>query len=181
MFREIRTRIYHLMHPKMAVFLTSGGGKLGTRNWKPNVMACAWATPVSEEPPMLLVCVWNKDYTAKLIRETREFAISIPTRKMATRLLYAGKVSGKHVDKFRKFGIETANAKKVSVPIVKGCVGYLECKLWKTVEAGECYVFFGRIVSAYADGKYFRKGKWSEDAKIPFHLGGKEIVYFKRK
>jgi len=44
MVKEITSGIYHLLHPKLAFFLTSIG-----KDGKPNVMACAWATPVSEE------------------------------------------------------------------------------------------------------------------------------------
>ncbi len=62
MLKEIKSDIYHLMHPKMAFFLTSIA-----KDGKPNVMACAWATPVSEEPPIVVVCVAKEAYTAELI------------------------------------------------------------------------------------------------------------------
>jgi hypothetical protein len=53
--KEVTKEIYHMLHPKMAFFLARispprAGGK-------PNVMACAWATPVSDEPPLAVVCV----------------------------------------------------------------------------------------------------------------------------
>jgi|GEM_PF-3037926 len=44
MLKQIKTDIYHLLHPKMAFLLTSISKK-----GKPNVMTCAWATPVSEK------------------------------------------------------------------------------------------------------------------------------------
>jgi len=42
MKKTITAEIYHLLHPKMVFFLTSID-KAGN----PNVMTCAWATPVS--------------------------------------------------------------------------------------------------------------------------------------
>lgn len=59
--------------------------------------------------------------------------------------------------------------------------GYIECRLWKAVEAGECYAFFGKVVNAYADPDFFRNGAWTGEAEIPFHLSGSRMVYFKDK
>ena len=174
MLKEITSDIYRLLHPKMAFFLTSMD-----RNGKPNVMTCAWATPVSEEPPLVVVCVAKVSYTAEVIRETKEFVINIPTKKLLKALWICGKVSGKDVDKFKKARLKGIGAIRVQPLVVKGCIGYIECKLWKTVDAGECYAFFGKVLSAYADDRYFKQGVWTAKAETPLHLGGSRIVYFK--
>lgn len=64
-------------------------------------------------------------------------------------------------------------------PLIDGCVGYIECKLWKTVPVGECYAFFGEIVFAAADSKYFKKDNWIKTEELPLHLGGNKMVYAK--
>lgn len=174
MLKEISLDIYHLLHPKIAFFLTSISKK-----GKPNVMACAWATPVSEEPPIVLVCVSKESYTAGLIRKSKEYVINIPTKKLLKALWICGKTSGRDTDKFKKAGLKILKAKRVKAPLLDGCIGYVECKLWKTVNAGECYAFFGKVLSAYADNKYMEKGLWSEKAEIPLHLGGSRMVYFR--
>ncbi|MEW6738760.1 MAG: flavin reductase family protein [Nitrospirota bacterium] len=174
MLKEMKSDIYHLMHPKMAFFLTSIA-----KDGKPNVMACAWATPVSEEPPIVVVCVSKESYTAELIRQTKEFVINIPTKKLLKALWICGKTSGRDTDKFKKAGLKYSKAKSVKSPVIDECIGQIECKLWKAVDAGECYAFFGKIMSAYADDKYMKKGLWAEAAEIPLHLGGSRIVYFK--
>jgi len=176
MKKTITSDIYHLLHPKMAFFLTSINKK-----GKPNVMTCAWATPVSEDPPIVLVCVSKESYTAELIKQTKEFVINIPTKKLLKALWICGKTSGKDTDKFLKAKLKTAPAKKVKAPIISNCIGYIECKVWKTVDALECYAFFGKILSAYVDNRYFKKGLWTEEAEIPLHLGGSKIVYFRDK
>ncbi|MEW6419303.1 MAG: flavin reductase family protein [Nitrospirota bacterium] len=174
MLMEIKSEIYHLLHPKVAFFLTSI-----SKNGKPNVMTCAWATPVSEEQPVVIVCVSKESYTAELIRQTKEYVINIPTKKLLKALWICGKTSGRDIDKFKKANLKTALAKKVKAPIMSDCIGHIECKLWKTVDAGECYAFFGKVLAAYADDKYFKKGLWVEEAEIPLHLGGNKIVYFR--
>lgn len=158
----------------MAFFLTSV-----SKRGKPNVMTCAWATPVSEEPPIVIVCVSKESYTSELIRQTKEFVINVPTKKLLQALWICGKTSGRGTDKFQKADLKTKKAEKVRAPLIGGCIGYIECRLWKAVDAGECYAFFGNVVSASAEHKYIKNGLWSKEAEIPFHLGGNRIVYFR--
>jgi flavin reductase (DIM6/NTAB) family NADH-FMN oxidoreductase RutF len=174
MLKEIKSDIYHLMHPKMAFFLTSIA-----KDGKPNVMACAWATPVSEEPPIMIVCVSKESYTAELIRQTKEFVINIPTKKLLKALWICGKTTGRDTDKFKKAGLKYSKAKSIKSPVIDECVGHIECKLLKAVDAGECYAFFGKVLHAEVDDSYFKKGVWTKAAEIPLHLGGSRIVYFK--
>lgn len=174
MLKEIKSDIYHLMHPKMAFFLTSIA-----KDGKPNVMACAWATPVSEEPPIMIVCVSKESYTAELIKKTKEFVINIPTKKLLKALWICGKTSGRDMDKFKKAGLKYSKAKFVKSPVIDECIGYIECKLWKAIDAGECYAFFGKVTYAQADDRFFKKGVWTKAAEIPLHLSGAKMVYFK--
>lgn len=174
MLREIKFNIYHLLHPKMVFFLTSI-----SKDGNPNVMTCAWATPVSDEPPIVVVCVSKESYTAELIRQAKEFVINIPSKKMLKALWLCGKISGRDVDKFKRAGLKYSKAKVVKSPLIKDCLGYIECKLWKCIEAGECYAFFGKVLYAEADDDYLLKGLWKVSADIPLHLGGSRIVYFK--
>jgi len=142
-------------------------------------MTCAWATPASEDPPLVLVCVAKESYTAEVIRETKEFVINIPTKKLLRALWICGKSSGRNVDKFKKARLKGIGAIRVKPLVVEGCIGYIECRLWKTVDAGECYVFFGKVLAAYADDGYLKTDVWTEKSEIPLHLGGSKIVYFK--
>lgn len=173
MLKDAKTDICRLLHPKMAFFLTSISSDA-----RPNVMACAWATPVSEEPPITVVCISKDSHTSELIRQTKEFIINIPTKTMVDALLTCGQISGRDIDKFTKAKLEVCKSNSLKTPLIKGCIGYIECKLWKTVDAGECYAFFGNVLHAEVDSNYFGNGKWTESAQIPFHLGGNKMVYF---
>jgi len=146
---------------------------------KPNVMTCAWATPVSDEPPIVVVCVSKESYTAKLIKQTKEYVINIPNRNMLKAIWICGKSSGRNTDKFKKSGLKYTKGKKVKAPVIKDCIGHIECRLWKTIDAGECYAFFGKVLYADADDRFFKKGCWEKESEIPFHLGGSRMVYFR--
>lgn len=93
-------------------------------------------------------------------------------------LLICGQISGRDADKFTKVKLKEYKSNSLKTPIINGYIGYIECKLWKSITAGECYTFFGNVIHAEVDNDYFRKGKWTEFAQIPFHLGGNKMVYF---
>jgi flavin reductase (DIM6/NTAB) family NADH-FMN oxidoreductase RutF len=174
MFKDVAKDFYYLLHPKLAFFLTSID-----RKGRANVMTCAWATPVSEEPPMVVVCVSRGAHTAKLIRSTREFVINIPTRDLLRQLWFCGGISGRDTDKFSRAELTPQPASLVKPPRVQGCIGYLECRVCRTVPAGECYAFFGEVLAASAEGKYFSDGMWKPEAQIPCHLAGKRMVFLR--
>jgi flavin reductase (DIM6/NTAB) family NADH-FMN oxidoreductase RutF len=173
--KEIESGIYHLLHPKTTFFLTSI-----SKDGRPNVMTCAWATPVSDEPPIVVVCVSKESYTAELIKQSKQYVINIPTKKLLKALWVCGKSSGRNTNKFEKAKLLTASAAKVKPPLIVDCIGHIECAVLKTVEAGECYAFFGKVLSASVDEKYFKKGMWIIEADIPLHLAGSTIVYAKK-
>lgn len=174
MLKEIKEDIYRLLHPKLTFFLTSIG-----RDGRPNVMTCAWATPVSEDPPIIMVSISKESYTSTLIMETGEFNINIPHKDLIRALWITGRFSGRDTDKFQKAKLKILKAKKTSVPLIEGCIGYIECSLLKTVEAGECYAFFGDVLYASVDTEYFRKRLWTPQAELPLHLGGSKIVHIR--
>ncbi|WP_297214159.1 MULTISPECIES: flavin reductase family protein [Thermodesulfovibrio] len=171
--REVKENFYRLLHPKVVFFLTSAG-----KNGEHNVMSCAWATPVSEEPPMIIVCVAKSHYTAELIIEKREFAVNIPTKEMEKAIWICGSKSGRKVDKFKEAKLEKIKADHISAPLIKNCAGWIECRLTQSIDVGECYAFIGEVLSVKVDDRYFKRAMWISDT-VPMHLGGRKVVYFK--
>lgn len=168
----LKENFYRLLHPKVVFLLTSTG-----KDGKDNVMSCAWATPASEEPPKVIVCVAKEHYTAELILQTGEFAINIPTKDMVKAIWICGSKSGRSVDKFKEAKLKKFKASKISAPLIEGCAGVIECKVTEIIDAGECYAFLADVVNSMVDERYFKKGIWIDD-NIPMHLGGRKIVYF---
>jgi len=168
----MKQSFYRLLHPKIVFFLTSAG-----RDGRDNVMSCAWSTPVSEEPPKVIVAVSKEHYTAELILETGEFAINIPTKDLIKAIWICGTKSGKEIDKFKEAKLKKLKATKISAPLIEGCAGFIECKLTQVIDAGECYAFLADVIVSSADERYFSKGVWLPNS-IPMHLGGRKIVYF---
>ncbi|MCQ5336998.1 MAG: flavin reductase family protein [Candidatus Methanomethylicia archaeon] len=157
---------YYLLHPRPVVLICSGNEKI-------NIMACSWITPVSEEPPMITISLWKEGYTCKLIESCKEFTVNIPSIDLIKAVWIAGTKSGKNVDKIALTGLKLSPSKKIKVPIIEDCIGHLECKLSKSLEVGECNLYVGEVIAAYAKEELLEKGVWSENAKVLLHSGGK--------
>lgn len=166
---DVMDDFYKLLHPCMTVLVVSV-----SKDGKPNVMACAWNMPVSEEPPLIAIAIGRESYTNRLIKESGEFTVNIPGQELLEAIWICGTRSGRSVDKFKLANLSPERARRVKPPIIRECVAHLECKLRSCVDAGECTVFIGEVLEAYAlEGAFSEKGWNVEKIGLPLHLGGK--------
>jgi flavin reductase (DIM6/NTAB) family NADH-FMN oxidoreductase RutF len=162
---------YRLLHPRHTV-LVSCVDKTG----KANIITLAWTMPTSINPPMLVISVAPKRYSHRIIEETDEFVVNVPTMKLAKQSLFCGRISGTKVDKFKETKLTPAPAKKVKSPIIKECVAHLECKLVQKVKTGDHTLFVGEVVAAYVNKGVFTETFDAKKVKPLFHMGGDDFV-----
>jgi len=160
-----------LLHPKLTVLLTCAD-----KEGAANIITLAWTMPVSINPPLLVVSISPKRHSYKLIKETKEFVVNIPTMKLVKETLFCGRKSGKEFDKFKETKLTPLPAKTVKAPIIKECKAHLECKLYKQIPAGDHTLFVGEILAAYADEKAFTNKYNLQKTKLIFHVGGNEFT-----
>jgi flavin reductase (DIM6/NTAB) family NADH-FMN oxidoreductase RutF len=165
-----------LLHPKLTVLLTCAD-----EAGKANIITLAWTMPVSMNPPLLAVSIAPRRYSYKLIQETKEFVINIPTMKFVKETLFCGRKSGREFDKFKETKLTPLSAKIVKAPIIKECIAHLECTLYKRITAGDHPLFIGEIQAAYADESAFTDKYNLEKTKLIFHVGGNEFTTLRAK
>lgn len=156
-----------LLHPMHTVLVTC----IGT-DGKANVITLAWAMPTSINPPLVAISVRPSRYSYRLLEETREFVVNIPTMEIVTETLFCGRRSGKTHDKFAETRLTPLPAKSVKAPIIRECVAHLECKLTQTFTTGDHVVFIGEVIAASADEGSFDNVFDLQKAKLIYHLGG---------
>jgi len=136
----------------------------------------AWNMPVSDDPPIVALEIWNRHFIYKAIIQTGDFVINIPSSDMAGTVCELGSVSGTKVDKFKKFGLIKETAKKVKSPRLKSAIGVLECRLRRDKRLLDKYnIVLGDVVYAEAEKDIFMD-RWCPEKpgpKIMHHLGGK--------
>lgn len=143
-----------------------------------NVMAAAWSMPVEFTPPRIAVVVDKKTHTRELLQASGRFAIGLPCAALADLTFAVGSESGREVDKFVRHGLRWSPGSALGLPLIDGCVAWLELRHLPEPHSEEAYdTVFGEAVSAQADDRVFSAGRWSfrdDNAELHtlHHLGG---------
>ena len=117
----------------------------------PNIITLAWAGTVCSEPPTVGLGIRPSRYSHKLIENSKEFVVNIPTTKIIRETDYCGVNSGKDVDKFSKTKLNTEKADKVKAPLIRECPVNIECILKNMLSLGTHDLFLGEIVQVHID------------------------------
>ena len=160
------SRSYKLLNhgPTTLVSAAAGG--------KSNVMAAAWVMALDFDPPKLAAVLAEDTYTKVLAVASRELVINIPCVAQADLTYALGSVSGFDVDKWAKYGVTTTPGSKVAAPLVDGCVGWLECKIYDEPHIAQKYdLYVCEVVAAWADPEVWNGRDWSfnEPSKRTLH------------
>jgi flavin reductase (DIM6/NTAB) family NADH-FMN oxidoreductase RutF len=149
------------------------------RDGKPNCLPIAWAMPVRHEPPVICAVIGRGNYSFEWIRRNKGFVINIPPASMLDIVMQCGSVSGQDVDKFEKFNLTAIPAETVNAPMIKECIGHLECEVINEPSFIENYSLF----IANVNGVWVEKDSFDEIWKLDseqyrtiHHLGGNTFV-----
>jgi flavin reductase (DIM6/NTAB) family NADH-FMN oxidoreductase RutF len=159
------------------VLVTSAHG--GRRN----VMAAAWSMPVEFTPPRIAVVIDKSTFTRELVLASDRFALNLPCRALADVAYTVGSTSGRDEDKFARLNLATFDGGALGLPLLEGCVAWLECLRIPEPHAEAKYdTFFGEVVSAQADDHVFANGRWSfrddnTELHTLHHLGGGHFAW----
>ena len=122
---------YRLLHPMHTVLVTTS-----EETGKPNIITVAWAMPTSITPALIAISVSPKRHSHKLIQQTNEFVINIPTQEILEAVYACGTTTGKNHDKFAETKLTPLSARKTKAPIIKQCIAHLECTVQNQIETG---------------------------------------------
>lgn len=140
----VRVMRRNLIEPTVFVLSVDNDGK-------PNGMAAGWNMKCSYEPPTLAVAVLGTNNTCKLIMESKQFVLAVPTPELRESLEYFGSVHGNVADKFKETGIKTIPGTKGKTPLLTDARINFECKLHSYAKPADHYIFFGTIEAAHYD------------------------------
>ena len=134
-------------------FLNCGPAVLAVAQYDgpPNVITLAWVTPVSHDPPLLIVAVSPRRFSHDLIAESGEVTVNVPPWELLEEVAFCGRVSGREVDKFAETALRPEPSRMVAPPGIEQCLATLECTLDDSFEAGDHTAFVLRVVRVAAD------------------------------
>jgi flavin reductase (DIM6/NTAB) family NADH-FMN oxidoreductase RutF len=112
----------------------------------PYGMTAAWFTRASNEPYMVTVSVWEKNYTHEKLLQSNNYAINILSEKKKDLAVHFGRQSGRDIDKFLNIAYQVGES---GAPIlIEDCLAYLDCRIVDSMNAGDHTIFLGRVVKA---------------------------------
>jgi flavin reductase (DIM6/NTAB) family NADH-FMN oxidoreductase RutF len=160
---------YRLINHGPTTLVTS---RAGTRA---NVMAAQWVMPVDYDPAKVALVLDRATYTYELFAESGVLGFSIPIREQASLVYRCGSQSGREHDKLST--VETFAGSVLDLPLVAGCLGWLEARVLRSPALDEVAAQFElvvlEVVAASADPRWWRDDRLQLDSVHTLHhLGG---------
>ena len=138
-------KVYSLLEPGPVVLLTTAC------RGRDNVMTLSWHMMVEFTPPLVACVVSDANASFAALRATGECVIAIPALALAPKVVQIGNCSGRAIDKFKRFGLTAARARRVAAPLVNECFANLECRAADTRLVNKYGLFVLEVVQAWTD------------------------------
>jgi flavin reductase (DIM6/NTAB) family NADH-FMN oxidoreductase RutF len=108
-------------------------------------MTASSFSSVSMKPFLVLVCVARRLYTHRLLEASKIFAVNI----LGTEHEYWGKLfAGVYPEVEHRWQDIQYKTAVTGSPILPDALGWLDCRLYNQVEAGDHSIFIGEVVAA---------------------------------
>ena len=144
-----------------------------------DVMTAAWACALEFSPAKVTVVLDKSTKTRKIIENSGNFALQIPTLKQLEMVYSLGTLSlYNDPDKLEQSGVQLFKFADQEIPVVEGCAAWILCELISEPHNQQTHdLFIGKVIAAYADDRVFRDGHWyyhevSEEWKSIHHVAG---------
>src|SRR5581483_1519337 len=139
-----------------------------------NFLTAMWFTPVAAEPSRLIVGIQKDTYTYDLVRQTGEFVMSAPSASMMDVVVFAGRMSGRDVDKWKETGLTPVKPSKGTVPLIGEAIGNVEYKVVNQIALDDAIdLFVGEVLSVHIRKGAMEGELYREDARPLLYMGTK--------
>lgn len=129
-----------LLAPLPVALVTCADGE------KQNILTIAWTGIVNSHPPKLYISVRPERYSFEMLQKSREFVLHPATKELLAATDGCGIYSGKKVDKFKKYHLETEQADLVAAPVLTAAPMAFECRVTDVIPLGSHHMFLADIL-----------------------------------
>jgi flavin reductase (DIM6/NTAB) family NADH-FMN oxidoreductase RutF len=119
---------------------------------KRNVQFAFRALGISDEPPLLVIGIQDKNFSRQMIQTSGEFVLNVCSQNRLHAVDKSRDLTGRTTeDKFLALGLDTLPAKVVRAPLVAGCHANVECRVVHEFSVDGLYLFVGEALASYVD------------------------------
>lgn len=127
---------------------------------KDNVLTLDWHMPTSFDPFLYVISVGKKRFSYGIIKESKVFVVNFMPFELKKEVLFCGRNSGEHTDKFKESGLTKEESEKLDCCRIKEAAAYIECEVINEIETGDHIIFIGKVINSYE----------TEEKKRLFHI-----------
>jgi len=132
---------------------------------KANIMTAAWFGVANSRPFKVSVSLRPATYSYHCIMSSQAFTVNVPDASLISYVKFAGKYSGKDMNKFLETGLTPVRSEYVNAPYVKEFPIVLECKVTEYHDLGSHRQFIGEVIDAKIDERLL-----NDDGKVNMEL-----------
>lgn len=134
-----------LLNPEPPVLVSCGSMEAA------NLITIGWTGTICTQPSMVSISVRPERYSYQLIKDSGEFVINLPTRKLVRAVDWCGVKSGRDYDKFAEMKLTPLPASTVSCPILAESPVNLECQVTQVIPLGSHDLFLAKVTAVDVD------------------------------
>jgi flavin reductase (DIM6/NTAB) family NADH-FMN oxidoreductase RutF len=139
-----------------------------------NFLTAMWFTPAGDEPSRMIVAIMKETFTYGLVRDTGEFVMSVPSAAMMDVIVFAGRISGRDVDKWKETGLTPVKPTKVSVPLIGEALSNVEYRVIGQMPLDDTMdLFVGEVVAVHVRKGAMEGQLYREDSEPLLYMGTK--------
>ena len=147
-----------VLNPVPVVLVTSRNSE-----GKENVFTVAWTGTICTKPPMLSISIRPERLSYEYIKETMEFTVNLPTRKLTRETDYCGVRSGRTNNKIEEMKFTMIEGTEVKSSYIDECPVNIECKVKNIIPLGTHELFLAEVLWSHIDSRLL-----DENEKIHF-------------
>ena len=136
-FADIAPMMAHLSAP-MAAVTSRWDGKVNAQ-----IAVLIGSASVVPSMPRVIVQISKANHTHEMILQSKVFALNFLRKDQLQHIRDFGLLSGRDVDKLANVPFET---KASGSPVIKDCLGYLDCRVVNAMDCGSGTLFMGDVL-----------------------------------
>ena len=122
---------------------------------KENIFTVAWIGTVCSKPPMLSISIRPERLSYDYIKETMEFTVNIPNRKLTKITDFCGVRSGRQINKIEEMNLTMVKGSEIETSFIEECPISIECKVKEIIKLGSHDMFIAEVLCSHINEDLF--------------------------
>ena len=124
---------------------------------KENIFTVAWIGTVCSKPPMLSISIRPERLSYDYIKETMEFTVNIPNRKLTKTTDFCGVRSGRQINKIEEMNLTMVKGSEIETSFIEECPISIECKVKEIIKLGSHDMFIAEVLCSHINEDLFNE------------------------